>query len=494
MILPSKLLIEINERGISEEELAQQVMCFVKGSQPVELTKAATIDDGICKVNNLEGNKYANLYNDRQAELTIYKFIPASGMATRMFKKLLEFLNTKKSNPSSTYFFNNLHKFPFYKDVVIEFHNQHKSIKKLDTLANKLLFLDFLLNEKGLSYKNTPKGLIKFHQYDIYNKSAVQEQIDESIEYAIGKDNIVHLHFTVTPAYRDRFENHVRRYIETNLDDYVKFKIEFSIQKPNTDTLAVNQDNSPYNDKNGNYLFRAGGHGALIENLNDINADIVFIKNVDNVCHQNHKEETVHYKQILAGVLLNTQDQIFNYLQLLKKNKVNLEEVINFVQKRFYVELCKEKTTAQELFELLNRPIRVCGMILNQGDVGGGPFWVKDEKGKSSLQIIESAQVNIENNEQKDIFLNATHFNPVDIVCGIKDFEGNKFNLNEYVDPETYFITDKSVDGYSIKGLEKPGLWNGAMAKWLNIFIEVPLDTFNPVKSVTDLLNPMHQA
>lgn len=497
MGLDKKLKLEIEKRGISEKALTNQLLAFIKGTPCLELDRIATVNDGIEVIDGLNRSKYMSYYNVKQKELSLSKFTPSSGLATRMFKSLLEFYDTKINNPLSKYFFNNLHKFPFYKDVIVEFHSNHPQIKKLDTLANKLLFLDFLLNEEHLNYKNTPKGLIKFHQYDIDNKTAIEEQIDESVHYCAGEENIINLHFTVNPNFIDAFKAHTNEYIQNNyLDTIYKFDISFSVQKSSTDTIAVTNNNTPYKNEDGDFLFRAGGHGALIENLNDLNSDIIFIKNIDNISHQNHIEETIKYKQILAGKLLKLQEKIFHYLSLLSQNStsIDLNEIADFLSENFFLKIQKENRNKEYLFNLLNRPIRICGMIKNQGDPGGGPFWVKNKDNTSSLQIVEAQQINQKNLEQQEILFNATHFNPVDIVCGVKDFEGNKFDLTKYVDKQAIFISNKTVNGRPIKALELPGLWNGAMHNWLSVFVEVPIDTFTPVKTVTDLLSPMHQA
>ncbi|NJB82427.1 DUF4301 family protein [Wenyingzhuangia aestuarii] len=497
MRLEKKLKQEIDKRGISNEKLTRQLIAFVKGTPIIELDRIAGINDGIITIDSIDRSKYMNLYNIKQQDLVVYKFTPASGLASRMFKGLCEFYHSKINNPMSQYFFNNLHKFPFYKDVIIGFHKVYPKIKKLDSLTNKLAFLNFLLSDENLNYQSTPKGLIKFHQYDIDNKTALEEQIDESTHYCISKNQTVNIHFTVSPNFKEDFKKSVEDYLETNYDNSnLNFNISFSVQKANTDTIAVNYDNTPFKDDHGNYVFRAGGHGALIENLNDLDADIVFIKNIDNVSHQNHMEETIKYKQILAGKLLTLQEQIHQYLKDIKENsnELNLQEIQFFLIENFFINIPDDKCTKEHLFTLLNRPIRVCGMIKNQGDAGGGPFWIKKSDEETSLQIIEGAQIDKTNKAQLDIFHQSTHFNPVDIVCAVRDFEGTKFDLTKFVDHDAVFVTDKSVNGKPVKGLELPGLWNGGMADWLTIFVEVPIETFNPVKTVTDLLSPMHQA
>lgn len=497
MRLEKKLKEEIDKRGITNEKLTRQFVAFIKGTPTLELDRIATINDGIKVIDSIDRSKLMNIFNIKQSSLVIYKFTPASGLASRMFKGLSEFYNKKVNNAMSQYFFNNLHKFPFYKDIIIEFNKVHPKIKKLDSLTNKLMFLDFILNKDHLNYQNTPKGLIRFHQYDIDNKSALEEQIDESVHYCISKDQTVNIHFTVNPNFIEQFETSVADYLESNYEgSNINFNITFSIQKANTDTIAVNYDNTPFKDDNGNYVFRAGGHGALIENLNDLDADVVFIKNIDNVSHQNHMEETIRYKQILGGKLLLLQEKIYEFLHQIKNKSddLNLQEIRFFLIENFFINITDENCNEEYLFNLLNRPIRVCGMIKNQGDAGGGPFWVKKNEEESTLQIIEGAQIDKDNKDQLDILYQSTHFNPVDIVCSVRDFEGNKFDLTEFVDHDAVFVTDKTVAGKPVKGLELPGLWNGGMSDWLSVFVEVPIETFNPVKTVTDLLSPMHQA
>ena len=341
-----------------------------------------------------------------------------------------------------------------------------------------------------MNFKNTPKGLIKFHQYNFNNKTALEEQIDESVKYCQGKNNLINLHFTVNPAFLKEFKRQVDSYITVHYGhNEFNFNVSYSVQDTATDTIAVTMDNEPYIDENGDYLFRAGGHGALISNLNKIDSDIIFIKNIDNVCHQGQVHTTIRYKQILGGKLLEIQERIFAFLNELETSETISSELITFADTVFQKDVTS--SSIQEAKEFLNRPIRICGMISNQGDAGGGPFWVATKNGVN-LQIVESAQIDKENKQQKQILENSTHFNPVDIVCGVKNYKGQKFDLEQYVDHDAYFITEKSVNGHDIKALELPGLWNGGMADWLTIFVEVPFTTFNPVKTVTDLLSPMH--
>jgi len=497
MKLEKELEKEIDIRGISKDQLDKQLNTYKQGAPKLIIDRIASINDGIIAIDDVEKSRLINIYNIQKQNLVIYKFTPASGMASRMFKGLSELLNSKRKNEMSRYFFNNLRNFPFYKEMMVKFNKRHPEIKHLGNLTNKLIFLDFILNKEGLDYINTPKALIKFHQYDFDNKSALEEQIEESLHYCISKDQTINMHFTIKPLFINEFQKVVEDYIQAN-NEYstVKFNINFSTQNPNTDTIAVNKNLKPFKNKNGKFIFRAGGHGALIDNLNNLDADIIFIKNIDNVCHRNHIEETIKHKQVLGGKLLCLQEKTHKHLNLIntKPDEINLIEVVDFVKKNFSIEVSNENLNKEFLFNLLNKPIRVCGMIKNQGDAGGGPFWVKKNKKENCLQIVESTQIDTADKDQLAILHQSTHFNPVDIVCSFKDYRGNKFDLKEFVDNDAVFISNKSLEGMPIKALELPGLWNGGMSKWLTVFVEVPIQTFNPVKSVTDLLSPMHQA
>ena len=281
----------------------------------------------------------------------------------------------------------------------------------------------------------------------------------------------------------------------------VKYNVTFSLQKSSTDTIAVDENYLPFRTQSGSILFRPGGHGALIENLNELDGDIVFIKNIDNVVQDNYKGDIVTYKQLLAGTLVQVQQKIFNYLELLDNgilNNVQIGEIISFLEdvlciKNPNINLLDGDALLLYLRKKLNRPIRVCGMVKNVGEPGGGPFWAYNNDGTISLQILESSQIDKHNKSYIQMFSSGTYFNPVDIVCGIKDYKGKRFNLIDYVDPNTGFISSKSKDGRSLKALELPGLWNGAMSDWNTMFVEVPLTTFNPVKTVNDLLKEQHQ-
>ena len=358
-----------------------------------------------------------------------------------------------------------------------------------------------MLEGAGLNYGALPKGLLKFHRYANGVRTPLEEHLVEGALYAAGKTGQVNVHFTVSTEHKALFSQLVEEKVAEYAKKYgVSFNVSFSEQKPSTDTLAADMENKPFRD-NGKLVFRPGGHGALIENLNDLDADIVFIKNIDNVVPDRLKGDTVTYKKLLAGVLVTLQQQAFQYLKLLDGGHYShdqLETIIRFVQQqlRCRKEDIKDLEDADLVIYLrkkLNRPMRVCGMVKNVGEPGGGPFLAYNPDGTVSLQILESSQIDMKDPEKKAMFEQGTHFNPVDLVCAIRDYKGNKFNLLDYVDKATGFISYKSKNGKDLKALELPGLWNGSMSDWSTVFVEVPLSTFNPVKTVNDLLREQHQ-
>ncbi|MBN1118552.1 MAG: DUF4301 family protein [Bacteroidales bacterium] len=498
-------LKQFREKGISEEKINWQIQQFTKGVIPINLIAPATFSKGIKNVYNED--HYLHYFKNNKSDKKITKFVPASGAASRMFKDLFEFREKFANNPKLNIvdypfmqnFFSNLKKFAFYTPL-------DKSCSKeggLEVLVKKEkydIILNKLLGEEGLNYGFLPKGLLKFH----YDKNGIartpfEEHLIEGALYA-SSNGRVNIHYTVSPEHMSLFKELMNEVVpEFEKQFNVKYNIGFSIQKPSTDTMAVTKDNLPFYEEDGSVLFRPGGHGALIENLNDIDSDIVFIKNIDNVVPQSKAESTVKYKSILAGVLLEVQESVFKVIKELKSGADVLKNATEILKKDFNIEgfaTVTEDAGADYIYhviERLNRPIRVCGVVKNQGEPGGGPFIVKNENGVISPQIVEASQVDLSNFDQSNILKSATHFNPVDLVCGIKNYKGEKFDLTKYVDDNTCFISNKSKSGRELKALELPGLWNGAMAGWNTIFIEVPVDTFNPVKTVNDLLRPNHQ-
>ena len=505
MITPEdKILLE--KKGISESQIAEQLACFEKGFPFLQLDGAASIEKGILAPQGDEIDAYLQAWDAyKQGEKTIVKFVPASGAASRMFKDMFEFLGADYDVPTNAFekkFFDNVHNFAFFADLNAACEkNNGKGIDALMAEGNYKAVVANLLESAGLNYGALPKGLLKFHSYENGVRTPLEEHLVEGALYAAGKTGQVNVHFTVSTEHRELFKQLVDEKVAEYAQKYdIEYKVSFSEQKPSTDTIAADMENKPFRD-NGKLLFRPGGHGALIENLNDLDADIVFIKNIDNVVPDRLKDETVTYKKLIAGVLVTLQKKAFEYLELLDGGKYTheqLEEIIRFVQQN----LCCRKNDIKDLEDAelviylrkkLNRPMRVCGMVKNVGEPGGGPFLAYNPDGTISLQILESSQIDMKDPEKKAMFEKGTHFNPVDLVCAVRNYKGEKFNLVDYVDKATGFISYKSKSGKELKALELPGLWNGAMSDWSTIFVEVPLGTFNPVKTVNDLLREQHQ-
>lgn len=496
------------KKGISEEKIAEQLACFEKGFPFLKLSAAASVENGgIMKAEDKDFERYLAAWDAyKDGEKKIVKFVPASGAASRMFKNMFEFLGADYDKPTTDFekkFFDHIHDFAFYNDLNAAcMDNTGKNIDALLSEQNYKAIVSNLLEAAGLNYGALPKGLLKFHRYADGVRTPLEEHLVEGALYAAGKTGEVNVHFTVSTEHRALFEKLVAAKVGEYEAKYgTKFHISFSEQKPSTDTVAADMNNKPFRDKDGKLLFRPGGHGALIENLNDLDADIVFIKNIDNVVPDRLKADTVTYKKLLAGVLVTLQKQAFEYLELLDSGHYSheqLETIIRFVQQQLRCRRTdlKELEDADLVIYLrkkLNRPMRVCGMVKNVGEPGGGPFLAYNPDGTISLQILESSQIDMNDPEKKAMFEKGTHFNPVDLVCAIRDYKGRKFNLLEHVDKATGFISYKSKNGKDLKALELPGLWNGSMSDWNTVFVEVPLSTFNPVKTVNDLLREQHQ-
>ena len=486
----------LNSKGISEEKLSAQLECFRTGFPWLKLAETASPENGITVPSEDEKKAYREAWDAYlEGDGKVQKFVPASGAASRMFKNLFEYLDNEEKTDFINTFEDSLGKFAFIDDLKVAIaQNGGDGTVKTAIAA--------LLGENGLAYGKLPKGLLKFHKYDDGARTPVEEHLVEGALYAGGKDGCVSVHFTVSPEHRPLFKALVERVAPKYEQKFgVKYSVTFSEQKASTDTVAANTDNTPFRDKDGKILFRPGGHGALIENLNDLDADIIFIKNIDNVVPDRLKPETVEYKKLIAGVLVSKQKKAFSYLRLLDSGAythTQLEEIIRFMRDELScrnpeLKELEDAELAIYLRKKLNRPMRVCGMVKNVGEPGGGPFLAYNQDGTISLQILESSQIDKDNAEYLKMFQEGTHFNPVDLVCAVKDYKGNKFDLTQYVDPKTGFISSKSKDGKELKALELPGLWNGAMSDWNTVFVEVPLGTFNPVKTVNDLLRPQHQ-
>ncbi|MBC8616123.1 DUF4301 family protein [Parabacteroides faecis] len=500
-------LKQLADKGISEQQIEEQLACFAKGFPYLEIAASASVEKGVRVVSQEDQATYMEAWDAYLAKnKRILKFVPASGAASRMFKNLYEFLSASYDVPANDFekkFFNEITHFAFYDALnAVCLANEDKDIPALVAAGNYKAVVSNLLDGKGLNYGQLPKGLLLFHRSGETIRTAMEEHLAEGAMYAKNNAGEVNIHFTVSPEHKALFEKLVSEKKQAYEEKFsVGYDISFSVQKPSTDTVAADMDNNPFRDKNDKLLFRPGGHGALIENLNDIDADVVFVKNIDNVVPDSFKCSTVIFKKVIAGVLVTLQERIFNYLDLIETGKYShdqVEEMIHFLQDDLCIKnpdtkLLEDAELILYIKNKLLRPLRVCGMVKNVGEPGGGPFLAQNPDGTISLQILESSQIDLKDPEKKAMFEQGTHFNPVDLVCALKNHKGEKYNLPDYVDKNTGFISYKSKDGRELKALELPGLWNGAMSDWNTVFVEVPIETFNPVKTVNDLLRPEHQ-
>ncbi|OFY41113.1 MAG: hypothetical protein A2X18_12200 [Bacteroidetes bacterium GWF2_40_14] len=483
---------QIEERGGSVESVLREIEFFKNGFPYLKIDAPATPERGIKQLKKEEQDMAVQQFEEFTG--SVCKFVPASGAASRMFKELFDGLTLLEKgediDPKSSvnHFFERTDSYAFYSDL----------IKMSDfNAADRLSVIRKTLSSPGLNYASMPKGLIKFHKYTEETRTAFEEHLVEAALYAKGKNGIAKLIVTVSPEHVTGFKSlfeEVRSKYENRYD--VTYDVIFTLQKPSTDTIAVDENNEPFRKTDGSLLFRPGGHGALIENLNDINDDIVIIKNIDNVVKEKLLSDTIKWKKVLGGVLLYYQEKIFNYINILdgELDSQITTEIKDFLEREFCIKLpsVPDSIFTEFLRAKLNRPLRVCGMVKNLGEPGGGPYIVYDADGSTSLQILESAQLDMNNPVTAHLMERATHFNPVDIVCSFKDYKGEKFDLNKFVDHETGFISYKSLEGRILKAQELPGLWNGAMSQWNTLFVEVPVSIFNPVKTIFDLLRPEH--
>ena len=499
-MLTEKDLKQIAQRGITEEQIKTQLKEFETGFPFLKLEAAASVGNGIVAPNESERKQYVKAWEDyKAAGKRIVKFVPASGAASRMFKNMFAFVDADYDVPTTDFekkYFNEIEKFAFYEALdAVCVKNEGKSIKVLMAEGNYKAVAANMLKADGLNYGQLPKGMLLFHKYAEGSRTPMEEHLVEGALYAASNGE-AHVHFTVSHDHLAFFKAKVAEKADGFAQKYgIKYDITFSEQKPCTDTVAANPDNTPFREADGSLLFRPGGHGALIENLNEIEADVIFIKNIDNVVPDRLKPETVEWKQVIAGVLVSLQKQAFEYLRVLDNNPsdAQIAQIAKFVEKNLCTNPKGQKVDADYLRKKLNRPMRVCGVVKNVGEPGGGPFLTYNQDGTVSLQILESSQIDTNNAEYMKMFTQGTHFNPVDLVCAVKDYKGQPFNLPDFVDKTTGFISSKSKGGKELKALELPGLWNGAMSDWSTIFVEVPLGTFNPVKTVNDLLRDQHQ-
>lgn len=508
-------LKQLEKRGIKQSDIERQIRQFEHGFPYINLSKPASIGDGILKIDEEHIEKYRKLNAKMLSNKRVVKFVPASGAATRMFQKVFEIIHqydhsydnylkllVDRSFSSIYYVCENIQTFAFYNEIKAIVENMGDDIESRLAKKDYVYLLDLILSSKGLNYGSLPKGLITFHHSENGTRTAAEEHLVEGAKYAASNGK-VNIHFTVSSEHIEMF----KKLMKTAIPKYsalfgVEYNIEYSVQNPATDTIAVTLDNTPLRDANGMLIFRPAGHGALLTNLNELDYDVVFIKNIDNVVVDRLKSDTIKYKELLGGVLYELQTKIEEYLVKLEDGdsltEAMLKKMISFCQNRLNSNVPFKTSTATRdqivewLFNTLNRPLRVCGMVRNEGEPGGGPFWVKDDNGVDSLQIVETSQIDPNNKTHQKILSSATHFNPVDLVCNITDYKGRPFDLLQYRDDQTGFISIKSKEGKELKAMELPGLWNGAMAGWNTIFVEVPISTFNPVKTINDLLRKEH--
>lgn len=503
--MDNQLKEQIIAQGMNAETVASQIENFKNGFPFLNIAGPATPGDGINVLTEKELKHFMDTYPAKASKIDVVKFVPASGAASRMFKDLFGFLEGDGDISKSSFvqkFMDNIEKFAFYDDLNKVLKDQGTSINDCLDRKDFKAILSALLDGNGLSYGTLPKGLLRFHTYTNDRRTPANEHMVEGMQYAVGKDNTIQIHFTVSPEHEPKFKEEVAKILpEIERSSGLKFEISYSQQKKATDTIAVDMENQPFKEEDGSILFRPAGHGALLDNLNDISADLIFIKNIDNVVPDRLKPETKRYKIAIGGLLLQIQDQVFKALKALnstidQKSVKQAKEVFTTIVGAKIPESFEDYSLEKKgsyLQAKLNRPIRVCGMVKNTGEPGGGPFWIKEDDGSQSLQILETAQIDLEDPKSKAFMEASTHFNPVDLVCGTRSYTGENFDLMKYRDMKTGFITEKSKSGRELKALELPGLWNGAMAGWNTIFVEVPLITFNPVKTVNDLLRDEHQ-
>jgi hypothetical protein len=512
-------LHEIQKRGMTPNHVLSQIEQLARGFPFTHLDHPCTRGDGITVLGDAERERMARIYSDAALSGRAMKFVPASGAASRMFKSLLSVQNRFPENGDASAehflpeedpdagaarkFVSELPSFALYEDLKAAMAGDGLDLETHIAEGRYSVILEYALAPKGLNLINLPKGLIPFHAYPQHARTAFEEQLVEAVLYVQDRDGKARIHFTVSPEHKLLVQEHIEKIRSRYETDAVRLEITFSVQEPSTDNVAVDPANVPFRDRFGRLVFRPGGHGGLLRNLDALEGDIVFIKNIDNVAPDRIKGETAAYKKALGGCLIELQERVFSYVKKVAREKVDHDlvlEILEFLKTRLSVmppdglKHCSLSEKRDFLFRMLNRPLRVCGMVRNEGEPGGGPYWVKSPDGSLSIQIVESSQVDMNSKTQKAIWQSATHFNPVDLVCGLRDYEGKPFDLMRYRDPDTGFISTKSLEGRELKALELPGLWNGAMAFWNTAFVEVPSSTFSPVKTVLDLLRNEHRS
>ncbi|MFW5702101.1 MAG: DUF4301 family protein [Bacteroidota bacterium] len=507
---------KLAEGPIPEKKIIHQLEMFRKGAPYVKLVRPCTVGDGIRRIEATENEKYLRLHERAAADGRLMKFVPASGAATRMFKSLnkiykmgdrVDYRRLKQmtdSDPAATEtlkFFDNIEKFAFYDELRQAMKLNGAGLEESLDSGKIYLILEYLLTAKGLNYANMPKGMIPFHRSGGYPRTPFIEHMEEAAECICDSSNLCRLHFTVPQKFQPEIERHLYK-LRSEFPGDIRFELSTSTQGSSTSTIAVDMDNKPFVLENGNILFRPGGHGTLLDNLNKLKGDIVFIKNIDNVVPPALQAETNPYRKLLGGYIVEIQQKVFEYLDLIEAGGASrkiIDRAAKFCREELSISLPEDfdydsaRQQQNALAEALNRPIRVCGMVENKGEPGGGPFFIERNNRGSDIHIVEGAQINQQDPQQVKILRESTHFNPVDIVCALRDRHNKPFDLGRFSDPRMVFITEKSKDGRPLKALELPGLWNGAMADWITVFVEVPIITFNPVKTINDLLRDNHQ-
>jgi hypothetical protein len=485
---------QLKERGLTAVDLFRQIELFTKHTQPLKLERPCSINDGITSLSTSECKHLVDYFESQTQAKEIIAFVPASGAASRMFKHLHNYTSDTDNDLTEEFILHFRH-FPFIDKLAEAMATDGHSLDNAIAEDNWQLIFDYILKPHGLNYDGQLKGMVLFHKYDKESRTAFEEHLHEFIRYGKQLDGKCRLHFTIAPQQLEE----VKRFLENKVAQfqYEEIEIGYSVQDSKTDTIALNRDNEPVRDRSGRLIFRPGGHGALIENLEKLTADVIYIKNIDNVTTASQAEDTVFFKKILGGLLLEVKQQVDKYLEALDAGDESiLDEVMEFIHDRFQpgMPLGMDKEQLIQYAKLrLDRPLRICGMVRNEGEPGGGPFWVRMPGGYFSKQIVEKSQLEQDNVQQLKIFKSSTHFNPVDVVCAIRKRDGSNYKLENFVDYSTGFISEKFLHGHVVKALELPGLWNGSMALWNTIFVEVPISTFNPVKTVNDLLRPGHQ-
>jgi len=494
-------LRRIAEQGISPAEARAQLERLARGPHYANLERPCRAGDGIRRLSPEELARLGARWETEAAKGRGMKFVPASGAGSRMFQSFSKILHGE-DDPAAKAAMHELRRFPFYEALRDAMAATGLSLDNCLNDQDYQAVASFLLTEKGLNYASLPKALVLFHHYPEGSRTPLEEHLVEAAAYLKDSQGRCRLHFTVSeehlPIVKAFFQK-IQTHYQTG---GTRYEVDFSIQKKSTDTLAADRQNLPFRDRNGELVFRPAGHGALLQNLEASGGDIVFLKNIDNVSPEGGSFEAVAYKKAMAGYLLEIQETCFAYLRRLEHGALTAAEAAEieaFVSSTLSATLPPDwperDAAAREhwMFERLHRPLRVAAMVPNQGEPGGAPFWVEEPGIGFSIQVIESAQVDRRDPEQERLFRSSSHFNPVDLVCGIRDYRGRPFALADFVDAEAGFLSEKSYEGRPLRALELPGLWNGGMARWNTVFVETPAKTFTPVKKAEDLLRPDHR-